>query len=145
MKGTRSLVRTLKEKIWSCLGFISLLKNIFHMTIPGIDLLKVLYFFLVGHAILKDFSYLFGAKFTCRKILPVTSWQLTNRTVSDISRVSRHIIRQSFFPAWISNMIQIHSGETSLPRDLVVRSFAARPHALKLALLTFKNLWEVEL
>ena len=31
------------------------------------------------------------------KILPVTSWQLTNRTVRDISRCSRLIICQSFF------------------------------------------------
>ena len=67
------------------------------------------------------------------KILPVTSWQLTNRTVRDISRCSRLIICQSFFfPAWISNMIQIHSGETSRPRDFVARSVAARPHASKL-------------
>ena len=31
------------------------------------------------------------------KILPVTSWQSTNRTVSDISRRSRHCLCQSFF------------------------------------------------
>ena len=37
------------------------------MKIPWIDFLKVLYFLLVGYAILKDFSYLLGAKFTCRK------------------------------------------------------------------------------
>ena len=49
-----------------------------------------------------------------------------------------------FFPAWISNMIQIHSGKTSRPRDFVARSVAARPYALKLASLTFKNLWEVD-
>ena len=137
------------------------------------------------------------------KILPVTSWQLTNGTVSDISRRSRHSICQSFFPAWIGhfrvpksltfkmrlgaqpflwkwvlfawewkndfhikgwaptlvlkqrpggtrkwriyNMIQIHSGETIRPRDFLARSVAARPHALKLASLTFKNLWEVDL
>ena len=52
------------------------------------------------------------------KILPVTSWQLTNRTVSDISCRSQHSICQSFFPTWIYNMIQIHSNETSRPRDL---------------------------
>ena len=33
----------------------------------ALDFLKVLYFFLVGYAILKDFWYLFGAKFTGRK------------------------------------------------------------------------------
>ena len=31
------------------------------------------------------------------KILPVASWQLTNRKVGDISRRSRHSICQSFF------------------------------------------------
>ena len=41
-------------------------------------------------------------------------------------------------------MIHIHSGETSQPRDFVARSVAACPHALKLASLTFKNLWEVD-
>ena len=56
----------------------------------------------------------------------MTSWRLTNRTVIDISRRSRHIICQSFFPAWIYNLIQIHSGETSRPRDFVARSVAAR-------------------
>ena len=86
-------------------------------------------FFLVDYAILKDFSYLFGAKFTGRvdsRILPVTSWQLTNRTVSDISCPSRHSICQSFFPAWIYNMIQIHSGETSRPRDFVALARSLR-------------------
>ena len=42
-------------------------------------------------------------------------------------------------------MIQIHSGEASRPRDFVAISVDARPHALKLASLTFKNLWEVDL
>ena len=60
------------------------------------------------------------------KILPVTSWQLTNRTLSDISYPSRHSICQSFFPAWIYNMIQIHSGETSRPRDFVALAQSLR-------------------
>ena len=55
------------------------------------------------------------------KILTLTSWQLTNRTVSDISRLSRHSICQSFFPAWIYTMIQIHSGETNRPQDFAAR------------------------
>ena len=42
-------------------------------------------------------------------------------------------------------MVQIHSGEKSRPRDFVARSVVVRPHALKLALLTFKNLREVDL
>ena len=56
-----------------------------------------LLFFVVGYAIFKDFSCPFGSKFTGRTILPVTSWQLTNRTVSYISRRSGHSICQSFF------------------------------------------------
>ena len=72
--------------------------------------------------------------------------QLTNRTVRDISRRSRRSICQSFFfTAWIYNIIQIHSGETSRPLDVVARSVFARPHALKHASLSFKNLWEVDL
>ena len=73
------------------------------------------------------------------KILPVTSWQLTNKKVSDISRCFRHSICQSFFSAGIYDMIQIHSGETSRTRDFVARSVAARPHALKLASLNFRT------
>ena len=46
---------------------------------------------------------------------------------------------------WIYNMIQIHSREKSRPPDFVACSVAARPHALKLASLTFKNLLEVDL
>ena len=49
-----------------------------------IEPLKVLYyFFLVGYAL--------------SKIQSLTSWQLTNRTVNDISRRSRHSIYQSPF------------------------------------------------
>ena len=73
-------------------------------------------------------------------ILPATPWPgLINRTVSNISRRSGHSVCQSFFPAWIGNTIEIHSGETSRPRDFVASSVVARPHALKLASLTFKN------
>ena len=57
--------------------------------------------------------------------------------MSDISRRSRHSICQSFFPAQIYNIIQIHSGETSRPRDFGARSVTARPCALKLASITF--------
>ena len=49
-----------------------------------IEPLKVIhYFFLVGYAL--------------SKIQPLTSWQLTNRTVNDISHRSRHSIYQSPF------------------------------------------------
>ena len=44
-----------------------------------------------------------------------------------------------FFPARIYNMIQMHSGETSRPPDLIASSVAAPPHALKLASLTLRT------
>ena len=80
------------------------------------------------------------------KILPVTSWQLTNRKDSEISRRSNTTYVNHFFPAWIDNMIEIHSGQKSRPQDFVARSVVARSlaSALKLASLTFKNSWEVD-
>ena len=36
----------------------------------------------------------------------------------------------TFFPTWIYNMIEIHSGEASQPRDFVARSVAARCHTV---------------
>ena len=115
---------TLKETIWSLLRLYFAPKEDF-------------FFWLCHYVILKDFSYLFGAKFTCRKFYrwrhdnwPIGQWEIFH-AAPDSSYVNH------FFPAWISNMIQIHSGETSRPRDFVARSVAARPHALKLASLTF--------
>ena len=60
------------------------------MKIPWIDFLKVLYFLLVGYAILKDFSYLLGAKSPVENSTG-TSCQLTSTTVSDILLCSRHM------------------------------------------------------
>ena len=110
-----------------------------------LDFLKVLYFFPGWLCQFKGLFIPVWRKIHRSKILPVTTWQLTNRKVSDISRSSRHSICQSIFPAWIYNMIQIHSGEASRPRHFVAHSVAVRPHALKLASLTFKNSWEVNL
>ena len=50
-----------------------------------------------------------------------------------------------FSPTGIRNIIQIHSGETSWPRDSIAHSVTAQPHVLKHASLTFKNLQEVNL
>ena len=50
---------------------------------------------------------------------------MNNKSVSDIWRHSRLSICQSFFPEWIYNMIQIHSGKTSSP---LWRSVAVRLH-----------------
>ena len=62
-----------------------------------LDNLKVLFFF---PGWLRHFKGLFipvWREIHRSKILPVTSWQITNRTVSDISRGSRHSIFLSFF------------------------------------------------
>ena len=72
VKETGILVRTLvfkskRRQSDRGSGVISHLKKIFNMKIPGIDFLKILHFLLVGYAILKNFSYLLGAKFTCKK------------------------------------------------------------------------------
>ena len=104
-----------------------------------LDFLKTLYFFyLVVNAILKDFSYLFGAKSTGRKFYrwchdnwPIGQWVIFHAAPDR---------------AYVNHMmIQIHSGETSRLRDFIARSVAARPHAMKLASLTFKNLSQVDL
>ena len=48
-----------------------------------------------------------------------------------------HFVRLSKSPLFYSWLV--------MPRDFFVRSYAARSHALKLASLTFKNSWEVDL
>ena len=103
------------------------------------------FFSLVGYAILKDFSYLFDVTFTSRKFYqwrhhnwPIGQWVIFH-AAPDTVYVNH------FFSTWIYNMIQIHSGETSRPWDFVTCSVAARPHATKFVLCTFKELWEVDL
>ena len=95
--------------------------------IAVLDFLKVLYFFSWFGCHFKGLFIPVLREIRRSKILPVTS-SLTNRTASDISR---HSICQSC--------------EKSPPRHFVARSVAARPRALKLASLTFKNLCEVDL
>ena len=103
-----------------------------------LDFIKGLYFFPGWLCNFKELFIPVWREIHRSKILPVTSWQLTNRTVSDISRRSRHSIVNLFFFPWIYNMIQIHADETSRPPDFIARSVAARPRALKLASLTFQ-------
>ena len=103
-----------------------------------LDFIKALYFFPGWLCNFKELFIPVWREIHRSKILPVTSWQLTNRTVSDISRRSRHSIVNLFFFPWIYNMIQIHADETSRPPNFVARSVAARPRALKLASLTFQ-------
>ena len=109
-----------------------------------LDFLEVLYFFPGWLCHFKGPFKPVWCEIQRSKILLVRSWQLTNRTLSDISCHS-WLSNTSIvlFPASIYNMIQIHSGETSQSRDFFW-SVSVRPHALKLALLTFKNLWEID-
>ena len=92
------------------------------------DFLKV--FFLVGYAVLKDFSFLFGAKFSGRKFCwwRHDNWPIGQSVIFHAASDTAYVNHS--FPAWISNVIPIHSGET----DFVARSVAAWPHAFKLTL-----------
>ena len=63
------------------------------------------------------------------KILPVTSWQLLNRKVSDNSRRYRHSICQSFFPAWNYNIIKsIQAKQVDLEISSLARSLCDLMH-----------------
>ena len=101
-------------------------------------------FFLVGYAILKDLFILVWREIHRRKFY---RWRHDNWPIGQwvIFHAAPDIACQSLFPAWIYNVIPIHSGETSRSRDFVGSPVAARPHALMLASLTFNNLWEVDL
>ena len=63
------------------------------------------------------------------KILPVTSWQLLNRKVSDNSRRYRQSICQSFFPAWNYNIIKsIQAKQVDLEISSLARSLCDLMH-----------------
>ena len=78
------------------------------------------------------------------KILPVTSWQLTNRTVSDISRRSRHSIVNLFFSRefiiWFKSM---QTKQVDLQTSSLARSLRDLVHWS--SLLSLFNLWEADL
>ena len=63
----------------------------------SLDFLKVLYFFPGWFCHCIGLFIPVWWEIHWSKILPVTSWQFANRTVSDTSRQSRHSICQSFF------------------------------------------------
>ena len=84
--------------------------KVLNLTFTRLSKSPLIFFFLAGDAILKDFSYLFGAKFIHAIQWCHDNWPIG---VSDIWRHFRHNICQSFFHPWIYDMIQIHSGETS--------------------------------
>ena len=114
------------------------------LTWRGEAIFTRLSFSLVGYAILKDFPYLFVAKFTGRKFYRdlMTIDQEENEWY--FTPVRTQLMSIIFFPREFI-MFQIRSGETSRPREFAARSVAARPHSLKLASLTLKNLWAVDL
>ena len=99
-----------------------------------LDFLKVLYFFPGWF-----FSCLSGAKLTGQKFYPWRhdNWPIGQWVIFHAAPDTAYV--NQFFPAWIYNVIQIRSGETSRPLDSVARSVAARPHALKLVSLTFRT------
>ena len=159
-------LRLKPEKIWKTKTrryfFLSKHKKV-HTEIPKLNPLKCkffttgkkvitpprrskspLLFFLVGYAILKDLFILVWREIHRRKFY---RWRHDNWPIGQwvIFHAAPDIACQSLFPAWIYNVIPIHSGETSRSRDFVGSPVAARPHALMLASLTFNNLWEVDL
>ena len=122
---------------WNELGYWLFSNDVFSLLFCLTARLSIsLIFFLVGYAILKDFII------HRSKIPAVTSGQLTNRTVKDISRGSGHSICQSFFSR--VNLLWFKSIQAKQV-DLQISSVGARPHALKLASITSKNLWKVDL
>ena len=91
-------------------------------------------------------SYLFGTKFTGRKFYcwhrdnwPIGQWVINYLHCSRHSLQCMSII---FFPAWVYNIIQIHSGKISWPSDFVAHSVAALPHALKAHVCTLLRTYE---
>ena len=87
------------------------------------------FFFLVGYAILKDFIHVWP-EIHRSKIQPVTSWLLTNRTVTDISRRSRHSKSQSFFFAreFITWFKSIQAKQVDLESSSLARSLRDLMH-----------------
>ena len=71
---------------------------------------------------LKDFSYMFGAKFNQAIQWCHDNWPIG---VSNIWCHFRHSICQSLFHPWIYDMIQLHSGETSRAINKSMHDFKA--------------------
>ena len=92
-------------------------------TRKSVDFLKVLHFFLVGYAILKDFSYLFGAKFTGRKFYrwrhdnwPIGQWVIFH-AAPDTAYVN-HVFPREFI-IWFKS---IHAKQVDLETWSLARS-----------------------
>ena len=97
---------------------------VLNLTFTRLSNSPLLFFFLVSDAILKHFSYLFGAKFNCAIQWCHDNWPIG---VSNIWRHFWHSICQSLFSSMniIYDMIQIHSGETSRAINKSMHDFKA--------------------
>ena len=110
-----------------------------------LDLIKGLYFFPGWLCNFKELFIPGWREIHRSKILPVTSWQLTNRTVSDISRRSRHSIVNLFFFSrefiiWFKSM---QTKQVDLQTSSLARSLRDLVHWS--SLLSLFNLWEADL
>ena len=115
------------------------------LTWRGEAIFTRLSFSLVGYAILKDFSYLFGAKFTGRKFYRdlMTIDQEENEWY--FTPVRTQLMSIIFFPReFIICFKSVQAKQVDLEM-FAARSVAARPNTLKLASLTLKNLRAVDL
>ena len=114
------------------------------MTIPGIDFLKVFYFFSGWSCHFKRLFLPVWREIHLSKILPVTLWQFTNRTVSvfhvvpDISYVNLFFPRE--FLIWFKS---IQAKQVDHETSSLARSLRGLMHWSSLRSL--KNLWEVDL
>ena len=109
-----------------------------------LDFIKGLYFFPGWLCNFKELFIPVWREIHRSKILPVTSWQLTNRTVSDISRRSRHSIVNLFFSRefiiWFNSM---QTKQVDLQTSSLARSLRDLVHWS--SLLSLFNLWEADL
>ena len=109
-----------------------------------LDFIKGLYFFPSWLCNFKELFIPVWREIHRSKILPVTSWQLTNRTVSDISRRSRHSIVNLFFSGefiiWFKSM---QTKQVDLQTSSLARSLRDLVHWS--SLLSLFNLWEADL
>ena len=115
--------------------------------ISGSNIWAWLYFFQVGYAILKDFSYLFCAKFTIQKShrwrhdnWPIREWQIFDAS----PRIS---ICQSFFSCMnlYYDSIPFRQNKSTSRLTQSLHDLFAHFSSLTFSLLAFKNFWEVDL
>ena len=104
-------IALLKWRIWNCCCFVVVVMFMLRLSKSPLFICLVMPFQRTFQTCL--------ARIHRSKILPMESWQLTNRTVRDISHRSRHIICQSVFCprkfiAWSGSCV-IRSQRDSIP------------------------------